>query len=235
MSRRQRRVGALQFGAGQLSPMHNTFVKNVKKHGLHREVQMKASDDEWRKMTSGRVSFALWHGMGQVYEDRPVVPLVPPSGSPSTEIDWWMSWHEEWTIALRRFQFRTAGWAVYCAPPTTRLLNLAIRAEWGPLAEDGSCDSNRGQPHWHTHVRFPWTVSLHHDQHVTDGLNAAIAIEDMHLAMGGWRHPKPRCWQHPVGNDLPAALSEWAVATLEYIRGQIQYVKIETVEVPASW
>jgi hypothetical protein len=215
--------------------MHNRFLDEIRKNGLGKDVELIPSNDSWRNTMTGLVSFDLWHGIGQRVENRVAVPLKPSSDPRNPQIEWWLAWHEEWNVALKRFSFRTAGWAVFCAPPATGPLHLALRAEWGPLPDDEHSNSGPGQPHWHTHLRLPFASSEGDAGSPLNETRVDLALEGMHLAMGGWTHPEPGCWHHPLADDLPGKICNWAVATLAYLRIQIQEVRLKKSEAPASW
>lgn len=54
-----------------------------------------------------------------------------------------------------------------------------------------------------------------------------IEITDVHLGMAGWYNGDvhPECWQSPLG-DIEQTLRKWAVATLQYMRTQLCYIRL---------
>jgi len=216
--------------------MHNRLIAESSRHGLTSRITVLASPSDWEDMLSGPVVFDLVSNVGRIHGQRRVIPLAPLPGESNKEIDWWMSWHEEWSIVARRLWFRSAGWGLYCAPSATDQLKLAVRAEWGPLNEDGKCDSSAGQPHWHAHSSHPWVRFMSAESGAMADAEATLNVEGMHLGMAGWRQPHPKRWQERVSEEHHCLVDRWAIATLEYLREQIRHVKVVTTSrPPLTW
>jgi hypothetical protein len=152
---------------------------------------------------------------------------------------WWVSWYEEWLPQGGGwFALRSAGWTVFCdLGAAIEDASLVVRAEWGPMREDGSSESSAGQPHWHSH-NVPSVFNLQRlasgqitassiaeNRIISENAPDAVDISEIHLAMAGWTHGSDKPWHFPLAAAFPRSLQEWAPVVLKYIQMQLPHAR----------
>jgi hypothetical protein len=94
------------------------------------------------------------------------------------------------------------------------LVNMSVPPEYENLCSDGNMQNNAEN-------ESPLIVQS----------SRWAEITDIHLGMGGWYNggAHPKCWQFPFG-DLEQTLRGWALATLQYMRSQLFYIRFPQIQ-----
>jgi len=87
---------------------------------------------------------------------------------------------------------------------------------------DGPVPPNETHPDFDEEVR----LQAMEESALTIPPGRCVEIRDIHLGMARWDNEgvHPKCWQAPFG-DLEQTMPSWAVATLQYMRTQLCYVR----------
>ena len=175
-----------------------------------------------------------------------VFPLLPVQQHDEQEWDTpraWAGWFEKWRcIDQDEFDLEAAAWTLYWGYADDERKAQILRAEWDQLYRIDRTTSNAGHPHWHVDASIPLTQANYAEGRValveiSDPTPTQIAIERLHLAMGGWNNnpaPRPgrpqdgdivpRCWQHEFRGSCDDLIA-WAIRTLRYLQTQAQYLR----------
>jgi hypothetical protein len=179
------------------------------------------------------VEFALSRGRAFVF---PLVPVRQHDKEEWATPRTWVGWLEKWRcIDQDEFDLEAAAWTLYWGYSDDERKAQILRAEWDQLYRIDRTASNAGHPHWHVDASIPLTRANYAKgrkalQEISDTPPRAIAIERLHLAMGGWQNNPgeaaiiPRCWQHEFRGSCDD-LADWAVRTLRYLQTQSHYLR----------
>lgn len=154
----------------------------------------------------------------------------------------WVGWHETWRCVDKgQFDLQTAAWTLYWGYERDERKTQVLRAEWDQLYRLECTPSDAGHPHWHIDTEIALSrvgAAAAHGalEELFDAPESNLAIQRVHLAMGGWLNKQanptpqppdndgvPECWQCDFGGGADD-LSTWGVRTLRYLQTQANLI-----------
>ena len=178
-------------------------------------------------------------------ERQYVFPLLPMrrDGTEDGVARCWVGWFETWRcIAKNEFDLQTAAWTLYWGYAVDEIKTQVLRAEWDQLYRLECTPSDAGHPHWHIDTEIALSkvgAAAAHGalEELFDAPESNLAIQRVHLAMGGWLNKQanptpqppdndgvPECWQCDFGGGADD-LSTWGVRTLRYLQTQAKLIR----------
>lgn len=174
-----------------------------------------------------------------------VFPLLPIryDGTEYGVARCWVGWTETWRcIDKDEFDLQSAAWTLYWGYVGDESKTQVLRAEWDQLYRLECTPSDAGHPHWHIDTEIALSQVGAAVEHValeelSDAPASNLAMQRVHLAMGGWLNRPahalaqppdedevPECWQCDFGGGADD-LSTWGVRTLRYLRTQANLIR----------